>query len=206
MIDDYMLTDLSPYRVLRDASKFLLALNKNFSPALEERVVILINAAEAHPEMSKRQVSLVRKDLADCYYENGYYGGAMDQYRLALELNPRLPVKRRIRELEAMTETGPSACSPDLVGDILQFKEYANFTHEYDKIRTRQLRQEDLLYDATWEAEVEARLDALGPAAKSEFHRIREARAKIGGDLLLSRRKEDELTLEAMERSFGKAQ
>lgn len=71
MIDDYMLTDLSPYRVLRDASKFLLALNKNFSPALEERVVILINAAEAHPEMSKRQVSLVRKDLADCYYENG---------------------------------------------------------------------------------------------------------------------------------------
>ena len=68
------------------------------------------------------------------------------------------------------------------------------------------MRQEDLLYDATWEAEVEARLDALGPAAKSEFHRIREARAKIGGDLLLSRRKEDELTLEAMERSFGKAQ
>jgi len=46
----------------------------------------------------------------------------------------------------------------------------------------------------------------LGPAAKSEFHRIWEARAKIGGDLLLSRRKEDELTLEAMERSFGKAQ
>ena len=45
MIDDYMLTDLSPYRVLRDASKFLLALNKNFSPALEERVVILIKAA-----------------------------------------------------------------------------------------------------------------------------------------------------------------
>jgi len=65
----------------------------------------------------------------------------MDQYRLALELTPRLPVKRRIRELEAMTETGPSACSPDLVGDILQFKEYANFTHGYDKIRTRQVRQ-----------------------------------------------------------------
>ena len=203
MIDDYMLTDLSPYRVLRDASRLLQALTKKFSSRVEERVVILINAAEAHPQMSMCQVSLVRKDLAEFYYANGYYGDALAQYRLALEINPRLPVKRRLKELEAMEDIAPPTCSPYLVGDILQFEEYKDFTHGYDKIRTRRVHQDDLLYDPTWEAEIETRLDALGPTAKSEFHRLREARAKMGGDLTLSRREEDELTLKAMERSFA---
>lgn len=203
MIDDYMLTDLSPYRVLRDASRLLQALQKHFSPGLEERVVILINAAEAHPQMSMRQVSLVRKNLADCYYENGYLGGAMTQYRLALELNPHLPVKRRVKELTAVADKGPPVCSPDLVDDILKFEEYADYTHGYDKIRTRRLREEDLLYDPTWEAEIEARLDALGPTAKSEFYRLRNARTKMGGDRVLSRREEEELTLKSMEQSFN---
>lgn len=161
------------------------------------------NAAEAHPQMSMRQVSLVRKDLADCYYENGYLGGALAQYRLALELNPRLPVKRRMKELAAAADKGPPVCSPDLVDDILKFDEYADYTHSYDKIRTRRQREEDLLYDPTWEAEIEARLDALGATAKPEFYRLREARTKMGGDRVLSRREEDELTLKSIEQSFN---
>ena len=96
MIDDYMLTDLSPYRVLRDASKFLLALNKTFA-RLGRTGRHSNQRGRGAPGDVKAASSLVRKDLMDCYYENGYYGGAMDQYRLALELNPRLPVKRRIR-------------------------------------------------------------------------------------------------------------
>lgn len=202
MIDDYMLTDLSPYRLNSDASTLISKLRHRFSPSLEQKVIILINAAEAHPNISKYQIAATRKMLGDFYYENGYYAAALTQYRLGLELNPRMPVKRRVKELEAAGDPGRLACSPDMVEDVLQFAEYKMFAEHEHQLRTRRPHSDGPDYDPEWEAEIAARLAALGSQEQEEFHRLRARRGKLGYDRILSAREEDELTLRAMERSF----
>lgn len=187
-IDSYLHTRLSPYQLNADALKLIKKLDRKFSFQIEEKIIILINAASMHPSMSEYQLSLTHQALGDCYYKHGFYESALQRYECGLSLNPRLPVKRKIKEISAMQKTErPAASSPDLVADVLQYPEYTEISRQ-TALSSRNEENEAIIYDPAIEAEIERRLDALGEPYRSEFYRIRDKR-------YLTRRPNDTLSL-----------
>lgn len=227
-IDSYLKTTLSPYRLNDDAMQLIEQLSENFSKEVEEKILVLINAASLHPKMSKYQLSLTHKALGDCYYEHKFFQSALEQYSRAIFNNSKIAVKRRIKELSAIPlENRTSSLSPDVISDVLQFPEYKKLIErERDLIQTEldtlwrnnldsrqrleQIRediafdseQEDFIFDSEYEAEIERRLSVLGEPYKSEFYRLREERLLTKkSDDILSIKDYELLDLESMEQS-----
>lgn len=213
-INSYLHTSLSPYTLNNDAMKLIAILNENFSAELEQKIIILINAASIHPSMSHYQLSLTHKALGDCYYENGYFGSAMEQYNRALAHNKSLSVKRRMNKIHSMSqEERKMSLSPDIINDVLQFPEYATAVkddamqrerivdtiwagHEEEKAihdtvekeMIKAAKHKDTIFDPEYEAEIKCRLDALGEPYKTWFYKAREKR-------LLTQRADDPLSI-----------
>lgn len=203
---EYTEPKLTPFRLARDADALVKELAVCFDRAKEEKALILLNAAEWNPKMSEYQMSLSRKALADVYYEAGFFGGALVQYQAALEENPGLSVKRRIKELLSMPVGERTfSASPDIVFNVLQYEEYRQFAveyhSEYEEIRNEILGEKVEVYDPAFEAEIEVRLSALGEIARTSFYKCRDDRIKPGYESLFTETEEDNMLLEAMERS-----
>lgn len=227
-VNSYLNTELSPYRLNDDAMKLIEHLCENFSQKVEEKALVLINAASLHPKMSRYQLSLTHKALGDCYYKHKFFQSALEQYNRAISYNSKIAVKRRIKKLSAIpSDKRASSLSPDVISDVLQFPEYkellkrerALIQTELDALWrdnlesralveqareqiTSQSDQEKFIYDLEHEAEIERRLNALGEPYKSEFYRIREERQLTKEpDDILSLKDQELLDLESMERS-----
>ena len=187
-INAYLKTSLSPYRLNADSMSFIRELEEHYSLEAEEKAVILLNAAELHPSMSKYQLSLTHKAIGDIDYQNGFYGNALAHYTTALSYNQKLSVKRRLKELSSMPkEERKFSCSPDLVANVLAFDEYSQWRAEFQG-QTPIEYTEDNVYDSGFDAEITDRLEALDELSRSEFWRLMEKRK-------LTHRQDDPLSL-----------
>lgn len=229
-VNAYLKTSLSPYRLNSDAMSLIEQLNLNYSEEIEAKILVLINSASLHPNMSKYQLSLSQKALGDYYYDNAFYQSALEQYNRAISNNSRIPIKRRVKEIMSMpAEKLKSSLSPDMIYDVLQFPEYKEMLNiENNKIQSeleslwykdsdiiskarQQLSEEakmkNSIYDKEHELEIERRLNKLGEPYKTEFYRIREVRRlTYAQDDILSLKDHDLLDLESMERSASFSQ
>ena len=162
----YLHTSLSPYRLNEDALTLIKELNENFSQETEKKALILLNASALHPKMSMYQLSLSRKELGDCYFKNGFYQSALEQYQSALSENPKIAVKKRIKEILAMNEDEKkSSLAADTIDNVLNFPEYKKLLDE----RADQIQKE---LDDLWaghEAERELYEEAKQQAIKEPY-------------------------------------
>lgn len=126
--ESYLKTSLSPYKLNEDALSLIKKLTESFTSETEEKALVLLNASALHPKMSQYQLSLSHKELGDCYYKHGYFQSALEQYQTALLYNPRIAVKKRIKEIESMDDDKrKSSLSSDIVADVLEFPEYNKY-------------------------------------------------------------------------------
>lgn len=93
-------TCVSPYYWNIQAMKIINELKCDFNHLVEQEVLDRLNAAEQNSKMSKYQLSITYKELADCYYKNNFYSKALECYEKGLLYNNKLPVKRKISKLK----------------------------------------------------------------------------------------------------------
>lgn len=191
-----MCNSISPYRMVDDAIKLIDSMKDVFSVDKERLVIILLNTADSNLKMSKYQLSLSRKALGDCYHRHGITQNAIEQYELGLELNPNLPVKKKLKELYAIDSNNRvSSLNYNMVGNISEY--YGEVSGE--SISSRASANNNGIYDEDFEKMLTARLQKMGEPYISEFYKTRINRKP---DAVFSDNERDLMTLEAMERSL----
>ena len=68
----------------------------------EKQIISLLNTAESYSNMSKYQLSLAHKSLADLYYSLDITGSALEHYKIALCMNPKIAIKKKLKSLESL--------------------------------------------------------------------------------------------------------
>ena len=95
-----------PYHLTEEAVIAVERLTKVVDPESDDFYInetfILDNLHIAYdnPQMSRYQLSLAYRKLADCYLAHGLKEKALRIYGIALTMNPNLPVKRVVKTLE----------------------------------------------------------------------------------------------------------
>ncbi len=99
-----MRTEYSPYSLLAEANRLISESRKNegFLPNYEKQIISLLNASESYPNMSTYQLSLAHKYLADLYASLEITGSAIDHYEIALQMNPKIAVKKKLKQLKSI--------------------------------------------------------------------------------------------------------
>lgn len=99
-----MRTEYSPYSILAEANRLISESTKegDFPPDYEKQIVSLLNAAGLYPNMSTYQLSHAHKDLADLYSSLEITGSAIDHYEIALRMNPKIAVKKKLKQLKSL--------------------------------------------------------------------------------------------------------
>lgn len=94
----------SPYAMLAEANRLISeCVSKAVLPKdCEMQIVSLLNNAESYPNMSSYQLSLAHRDLADLYSSLGITGSAMEHYEIALRMNPKIAVKKKLKQLKSL--------------------------------------------------------------------------------------------------------
>lgn len=93
-------SDVSPYFLNSLIMKFISDIKDNYSWEKEKVIVyILVIDLINDNEMSSYQLSLTFKELGDYYYNNNQSEEAIEMYTRGLNINPKLPVKKKIKEL-----------------------------------------------------------------------------------------------------------
>ncbi len=99
-----MHTEYSPYSLLAEANRLISeSTKKGILPTnSEKQIILLLNAAESYPNMSTYQLSLAHKDLADLYSSLEITGSAIEHYEIALRMNPKIAVKKKLKHLKSL--------------------------------------------------------------------------------------------------------
>lgn len=192
-----MYNSISPYRINDDANKLINSIKDEFSIDKERIIIILLNEIDSDFKMSRYQLSLSRKSFGDCYHKHGITQNAIEQYELGLKLNPKLPVKKLLKELYSIdSEERISSLNYNMVGDI---SEYYNEVSGEDTTSLAPTNSSNSIYDEDFENMLTQRLQKMGEPYISEFYKTRINRKF---DMIFSDNELDLMTLEAMERSF----
>ena len=141
MKGEVMRTGYSPYDLLEEANRLIELLPDLL---IEEQIILLLNKAQSM-NVSTYQLSISHKKLADKYYELSIFGSSLIHYGIALELNNKISVKRKIKELSSIdcSELHYSL-DESLEGepDYSNLKFYTlNIPDEYYEQRNRELEQ-----------------------------------------------------------------
>lgn len=213
-----MRTAYSPYDMCNEALRLIKECSDNvLTKDIERQILYLLNKAEEYSNMSLYQLALAHKELADMYYKFEYTGSALKHYNIGLKMYEKLPVKRKISQLNKMpAETLSYSLDANIVGE----PDYSNIPNRSSDITyisssedilrnkmiddaraylTEQAKEESNIYDAEFEQMIEERLSKLDDLSRAEFYRLRHNK----NDGVLSSQKLDLLTLEAMEKSYN---
>lgn len=100
-----MRTGYSPFDMCSEAIRIIDSHQSDIMAVeTEKQVILLLNKSDSYKEMSAYQLSDARKKFAEYYYTNNLTGSALEQYQLAINLNPRISVKRHLKELLAINK------------------------------------------------------------------------------------------------------
>ena len=155
---------LSPYEINNYISELLDTLEMSFSVDIEKIILSKLNRIDSYPDMSKYQLSLTKKRLADCYKKNGITGNALELYQAALSDNKNLPVKRIVKTLLAIPQ------------NELIYSTDVNYISEEDMIRHRS-KGFDIEYDPDYEQQLHDAMGKLGKDYQHEYDRLRNIHA-----------------------------
>lgn len=92
-----METNIRPYSLIQKANDIMQKMILNFPRKKEEAVLKLINSAETYPNMSSYQIMQARIFLIDLYISHKLYGSAYDLCQKTLSINPKAPVKKKLK-------------------------------------------------------------------------------------------------------------
>lgn len=122
-----MRTEYSPYSMLAEANRLISERAKkgNLPLNYEQQIVSLLNTAESYPNMSTSQLSLAHKDLADLYNLLGVTGSAMEHYEIALRMDSKIAVKKKLKQLKSLPA---ESLSYSLDANIAAEPDYSNLT------------------------------------------------------------------------------
>lgn len=96
----------SPFDMCNEAVRIIESHQScSMSTKAERQVILLLNKADLYKEMSTYQMSVARKKFAEYYYSNNLTGSALEQYQLAIGANPKIPIKKRLKELLAISKS-----------------------------------------------------------------------------------------------------
>ena len=155
----------SPY----DINKRILSRIKNMPSSfdqLEEKWILSnINRIDDYPNMSRHQLSLTKKAMADCYMEYGITGNALEFYEWALEDNKHLPVKRTITSLKKIPS---DELSYSLDKNAL-FEAQFDLVVQDNETGISEVATPDE-YDPKFEEFIQSELDKLGENYKKSFY------------------------------------
>lgn len=90
----------SPYSINERVRSKIQKLDSSLNTDDERWIIKNIHRMEQYPNMSKYQLSLTKKEMADYYMQQGTTGNALIFYEWALKDNKNLPVKRLISSLK----------------------------------------------------------------------------------------------------------
>ena len=151
---------LSPYEINNYISELLDTLEMSFSVDIEKIILSKLNRIDSYPDMSKYQLSLTKKRLADCYKKCGITGNALELYQAALSDNKNLPVKRIVKTLLAIPQ------------NELVYSTDTNYISEEDMIqhKSKEIGRE---YDPEYEQRLHNAMGKLGEDYQHEYNRLR---------------------------------
>lgn len=209
----------SPYDMCSEAVRLINCCStKDDLENYERQIICLLNKADTFPDMSKYQLAIAHKTLADMYFDLDIKGSALEHYEIGIDLYPKLSAKRKIAEIKKMDSSVLSySLDPNLADepdysplnyhDIGVVALYHNKHSVHDTLGKkamdelqRKAEEEDNIYDEEFEQMIKERLSKLDELSRSEFYRLRTHRKNNG---VLSAKDIDLLTLEAMEKSYN---
>lgn len=125
----------SPYAMLAEANRLISeCVSKAVLPKdCEMQIVSLLNNAESYPNMSSYQLSLAHRDLADLYSSLGITGSAMEHYEIALQMNPKIAVKKKLKQLKSLPA---ESLAYSLDANIASETGHSNLKPRYDESET----------------------------------------------------------------------
>lgn len=198
---------------------------------VEKQIILLLNKAETYSDMSAYQLAIARKQLAEIYYASGITGSALEQFCMAQSLNPKIAVKKKLKELQSIPRK-------DLIysldGNMVDEPDYGNLTcynndlpdkynaehyehelkmakllhislEEYREYREniyKKLQEEALEEDAIYDQEFEDMIyQRISKLGKQSIDDFYLLRHKKA-DGIVSAKKQDIMLLESMEDSY----
>lgn len=158
----YQKAACSSYELNSRVKKLLADMQCGIEENTEKEIWELLTRIGSDLKMSEYQLSLTYKELGSMYEKNGLGGKAIAAYKIALDLNPKITVKKSLHKLQK--EVGEGVCDYSIPYPQIIEKKRALAADDYTLPST---------YDADWRKK---RSDYLSDKADN----IRERQKRLG--------------------------